>query len=64
MVGKLIVWDIDRAHALSRLLRALDELKIEGVSVNIATQKKILSNETFRSGQFGTGLYAQLEATL
>jgi len=64
MVGKLIVWDIDRAHALARLLRALDELKIEGVPVNIATQKKILSNEIFRSGQFGTGLYAQLEATL
>jgi len=64
MVGKLIVYDIDRAHALARLLRALDELKIEGVPVNIATQRKILSNETFRSGQFGTGLYAQLEATL
>jgi len=64
MVGKLIVWDIDRAHALARLLRALDELKIEGVLVNIASQKKILSNETFRSGMFGTGLYAQLEATL
>jgi acetyl-CoA carboxylase biotin carboxylase subunit len=64
MVGKLIVYDVDRAHALARLLRALDELKIEGVPVNIATQRKILSNETFRSGQFGTGLYAQLEATL
>jgi len=64
MVGKLIVYDIDRAHALARLIRALDELKIEGVKVNIATQRKILSNEIFRSGQFGTGLYAQLEATL
>lgn len=64
MVGKLIVWDIDRNHALNRLLRALSELKIEGVPVNITTQKKILSNAIFRSGQFGTGLYAQLEATL
>lgn len=64
MVGKLIVWDIDRDHALARLVRALDELKIEGVPVNIATQRKILTNEIFRSGQFGTGLYAQLEETL
>jgi len=64
MVGKLIVHDSDRHKALARLLRALDELKIEGVPVNIVTQKKILSNAVFRSGQFGTGLYAQLEATL
>ncbi|HNY17297.1 MAG TPA: biotin carboxylase N-terminal domain-containing protein [Treponemataceae bacterium] len=64
MVGKLIVWDVDRHHALDRLIRAIDELKIEGVPVNIATQRKILSNAIFRSGQFGTGLYAQLEATL
>jgi len=64
MVGKLIVHDSDRHKALARLLRALDELKIEGVPVNIATQKKILNNAIFRSGQFGTGIYAQLEATL
>ncbi|HKL86003.1 MAG TPA: biotin carboxylase N-terminal domain-containing protein [Treponemataceae bacterium] len=64
MVGKLIVWDIDRNHALNRLIRAIDELKIEGVPVNIKTQRKILSNAIFRSGQFGTGLYAQLEAIL
>lgn len=64
MVGKLIVWDSDRPKALARLLRALGELKIEGVPVNIETQRKILSDATFRSGQFGTGLYARLEASL
>ncbi len=64
MVGKLIVHDSDRNKALDRLLRALDELKIEGVPVNIITQKKILSHAMFRSGQFGTGIYGQLEATL
>lgn len=64
MVGKLIVHDNDRSRALSRLIRALDELKIDGVPVNIETQKKILSNVTFRSGKFGTGLYSQLEASL
>lgn len=64
MVGKLIVWDVDRPHALARLLRALDELVLEGVPVNIKTQRKILSDPTFRSGSFGTGLYKQLEASL
>lgn len=64
MVGKLIAYDVDRQKALARLIRAIDELVIEGVPVNIETQKKILSNEIFRSGQFGTGLYAQLEESL
>lgn len=64
MVGKVIVHDSDRDKALARLLRAIDELVIEGVPVNTETQKKILSSETFRSGTFGTGIYAQLEAML
>ncbi len=64
MVGKLIVHDSDRQKALTKLLRAMDELKIDGVPVNTETQKKILSSAIFRSGQFGTGIYAQLEASL
>jgi acetyl-CoA carboxylase biotin carboxylase subunit len=64
MVGKLIAYDSDRSKALARLIRALDELVIEGVPVNIATQRHILSNAIFRSGNFGTGLYAQLETEL
>jgi len=64
MVGKIIVHDIDRNRALARLLRAMDELVIEGVPVNTETQKKILSSAIFRSGKFGTGIYTQLEATL
>jgi acetyl-CoA carboxylase biotin carboxylase subunit len=64
MVGKLIVHDSDRQKALTKLLRAIDELEIDGVPVNTETQKKILSSAIFRSGQFGTGIYAQLEATL
>ncbi|HNY21549.1 MAG TPA: acetyl-CoA carboxylase biotin carboxylase subunit [Treponemataceae bacterium] len=64
MVGKLIVHDSDRNRALARLVRALDELKIEGVPVNISIQRQILTNPIFRSGHFGTGLYAQLETSL
>ncbi len=64
MVGKLIVWDSDRPKALARLLRALDELVVEGVKVNVASQRKIIAHEAFRSGDFGTGLYARLEKEL
>ncbi len=61
MVAKLIVHDRDRPRALKRLLRAIDELRIDGVPVNIETQKKILMSKAFSSGNFGTGLYAELD---
>ena len=32
MVAKLIVWDVDRERATARMLRALDEFEIEGVT--------------------------------
>lgn len=60
MIAKLIVHDTDRERAVLRLLRSLDELEIEGVPTNIEQQKKILSTKQFRSGNFGTGLYAEL----
>ena len=30
MVAKLIVWDVDRAAATRRMVRALEEFEIEG----------------------------------
>lgn len=60
MIAKLIAWDSTRERAVKRLLRALDELKIDGVPTNIGEQKTILSSPQFLSGHFGTGLYAEL----
>jgi acetyl-CoA carboxylase biotin carboxylase subunit len=31
LLGKLIVWDEDRATAIARMARALDELAVEGL---------------------------------
>ncbi len=60
MVAKLIVHDADRPRALKRLLRALGELRIEGVPVNIESQRSILTSKQFTSGKFGTGIYGEL----
>ncbi len=60
MIAKLIVHDSTRERAVKRLLRALDELEIDGVPTNIEEQKKILTSPQFLSGKFGTGLYAEL----
>ena len=39
LLGKLIVWDETRAHALARLRRALDELRVEGIPTTIAMHR-------------------------
>lgn len=60
MVAKLIVHDVDRIHAIKKLLCALDELEIIGLATNIDEQKNILKSKLFMSGQFGTDLYGKL----
>lgn len=60
MIAKLIAYDTTRDRAVKRLLRALEELEIEGVPTNKEEQKKILTSPQFLSGDFGTGLYEEL----
>jgi acetyl-CoA/propionyl-CoA carboxylase biotin carboxyl carrier protein len=51
MVAKLIVWDRDREAATARMLRALDEFEIGGVSTLIPFHKELLRSEQWRRGQ-------------
>jgi len=51
MVAKLIVWDVDRAHATRRMLRALDEYDSGGLTTLIPFHKKILATEQWARGE-------------
>jgi acetyl-CoA/propionyl-CoA carboxylase biotin carboxyl carrier protein len=51
MVGKLIVWDNDRAAATKRMLRALEEYEIGGLSTLIPFHKAILQTEQWAAGE-------------
>jgi acetyl-CoA/propionyl-CoA carboxylase biotin carboxyl carrier protein len=51
MVAKLIVWDKDRKTATRRMLRALDEYKIGGLSTLIPFHKAILATEQWERGE-------------
>jgi acetyl-CoA/propionyl-CoA carboxylase, biotin carboxylase, biotin carboxyl carrier protein len=51
MVAKLIVWDVDRAQATSRMLRALGEYEIEGLTTLIPFQKALLATEQWARGE-------------
>ncbi len=47
LVGKLICWGRDRPTAITRTLRALDELEVGGVATTIGADKAILAHPDF-----------------
>jgi acetyl-CoA/propionyl-CoA carboxylase biotin carboxyl carrier protein len=51
MVAKLIVWDVDREHATSRMLRALGEYEIGGLVTLIPFHRAILATDQWASGE-------------
>jgi acetyl-CoA/propionyl-CoA/long-chain acyl-CoA carboxylase, biotin carboxylase, biotin carboxyl carrier protein len=51
MVAKLIVWDRDREAATARMLRALDEFEIGGVTTLIPFHKALLRSEQWQRGE-------------
>jgi acetyl-CoA/propionyl-CoA carboxylase, biotin carboxylase, biotin carboxyl carrier protein len=51
MVGKLIVWDVDREHATRRMLRALGEYEIGGLTTLIPFHQAILATEQWDRGE-------------
>ncbi|MGN6380591.1 MAG: acetyl/propionyl/methylcrotonyl-CoA carboxylase subunit alpha [Gaiellales bacterium] len=69
MVAKLIVHDTDREHARRRMLRALGEFEIGGVTTLIPLHRAILEHPVFRAGGLlhefveGGGYMAELAAS-
>ncbi len=51
MVAKLIVWDVDREHATRRMLRALGEYEVGGVTTLIPFHKALLATEQWANGE-------------
>jgi acetyl-CoA carboxylase, biotin carboxylase subunit len=51
LLGKLIVWAPDRAAALDRMARALDELVVEGVATNQGFHRRLMADAEFREGE-------------
>jgi acetyl-CoA carboxylase biotin carboxylase subunit len=64
LLGKLIVWDETRPEAIARALRALGELRLEGVPTTRELALDILRTEEFASGRYSTGFLAEAGARL
>jgi acetyl-CoA carboxylase biotin carboxylase subunit len=60
MVGKLVVWGLDREEAIKRSGRALREYRLEGIKTTIPLHLRLLEDDAFRSGEYHTGYLEEL----
>ncbi len=54
LLGKLIAWGSDRAEAIARMRRALEEYYVSGIQTNIGLFRRILAEPDFLRGNIHT----------
>ncbi|HEY0899279.1 MAG TPA: biotin carboxylase, partial [Sphingobacteriaceae bacterium] len=54
MIAKLVVFGEDRAEAIQRMIRAIDEYQITGIETTLPFGKFVMQHEAFTSGNFDT----------
>jgi acetyl-CoA carboxylase biotin carboxylase subunit len=54
MIGKLIVHQPTRAEAITTMVRALSELRVEGIKTTVPLQQEILRHTAFSTGEIDT----------
>jgi acetyl-CoA/propionyl-CoA carboxylase biotin carboxyl carrier protein len=60
LLAKLVVWDTDRERARRRMLRALDEYVIEGVTTLLGFHRALLEHPCFVGGETCFGLVERI----
>jgi len=54
MIAKLVTYGQDRAEAIAKMIRAIDEYQITGVQTTLPFGRFVMEHEAFQSGQFDT----------
>ena len=54
MIAKLITYGSSRAEAIQRMIRAIDEYQITGITTTLGFGKFVMQHEAFTSGNFDT----------
>ncbi len=61
MLAKIIVWGPDRAVAIERMRRALEELNVGGVRTSAPAALAVLAEPAFRDGNYSTHFLESLD---
>jgi acetyl-CoA carboxylase, biotin carboxylase subunit len=64
LIAKVIVSDDDRRSAIARAIRALEELRVEGIPTTRELALDVLRSPGFASGAYSTGYLDEMEAHL
>src|SRR6201994_840389 len=54
MIAKLVAYGKDRAEAIERMIRAIDEYQITGITTTLAFGKFVMQHPAFTNGNFDT----------
>jgi acetyl-CoA carboxylase biotin carboxylase subunit len=60
LLSKLIVWGTDRAEAIARMRRALEEYSVAGIETNLGFLRCLLAHPDFAAGELHTGTIERL----
>ena len=55
LLSKVVAWGATRDQAIARLVRALGEYVVHGVTANVAWLSAVLEHPAFRAGDYDTG---------
>ena len=55
LIGKLVCWGRDREHAVARMARALDEMRIDGLTTAVSFHRQVMAHPAFVAGDLHTG---------
>ena len=55
LLSKLVTWGDDRASALARMRRALDEYMVRGIRTNLSFHRRMMRHPAFAAGEYDTG---------
>jgi acetyl-CoA carboxylase biotin carboxylase subunit len=64
MISKLVVWGEDRASAVNRMRRALDEYVVRGIETNLPFHRRCFRQAAFVAGDYDTGFIGRNAAEL
>jgi acetyl-CoA carboxylase biotin carboxylase subunit len=59
LIGKLICWGHDRGHAIARMARALDEMRIDGLVTSLSFHRQVMQHPAFIRGDLHTGFVSE-----